>query len=164
MPEYIKGKVACYDIHKKKKTVDSKKLSFNISVYGIIIKDGKILLSKQWDGYDFPGGTIKIGERIEDALEREVWEETGIKVKADKLVGCFDSFFISPYKNKNLHSFTIYYTCKNIKGEISMKNIAPFEKTYIKGAEWISLNKIRKLKFYNSIRSQEFIKKALKIK
>lgn len=52
------------------------------SVRGIIIKNGKIAMvhSKKYDYYKFPGGGIEADEGKEDALIREVLEETGLCV------------------------------------------------------------------------------------
>ncbi len=60
----------------------------------IIIKNGKILLEKRhsgkWKGYwCLPGGQLVKGETIEEGLKREVFEETGFKVKIGKLVGVY---------------------------------------------------------------------------
>ena len=51
-------------------------------------KDGKILIAQRkgeplpLDGkWEFPGGKIKPGETSEGCLERELWEEFGIKVR-----------------------------------------------------------------------------------
>ena len=59
------NQITCLDIKGNKSKVPVSKLTFRPSVYGVIIKNGSILLSRQWDGYDFPGGGIKIGETIE---------------------------------------------------------------------------------------------------
>lgn len=52
------------------------------SVRGIIIKDGKIAMvhSLKYDYYKFPGGGIESGETMEQALIREVAEESGLQV------------------------------------------------------------------------------------
>ncbi len=73
--------VNCEDIKGNITQVSTKDLSFRPTVHGVITKNNQILLSKQWDGYDFPGGGIKLGETIEEALIREVKEETGVDVK-----------------------------------------------------------------------------------
>lgn len=53
------------------------------SVRGIIIKDGKILMihSLKYDYYKLPGGGIENGETFEEALIREVSEESGYILK-----------------------------------------------------------------------------------
>lgn len=52
------------------------------SVRAIIIKDGRIAMvySKKYNYYKFPGGGIESAECMEDALIREVLEETGLYV------------------------------------------------------------------------------------
>ena len=53
--------------------------SFNIRVYGLIVKDEAILLSKELifgkETYKFPGGGLEFGEGIIDGLKREFNEK-----------------------------------------------------------------------------------------
>lgn len=58
---------------------------YRVSVKGLFVKDGKILLLKepkalsgQWE---LPGGGLDFGEEIHKALKREIEEETGLPVK-----------------------------------------------------------------------------------
>src|SRR4249919_3771137 len=69
-------------------------LRWRPSVYAIIIKDGKLLCSPQYNGYDVPGGSVELGETLEEALVREVREETGITAGSPKLLVCANSFFV----------------------------------------------------------------------
>lgn len=62
------------------------------SAGAVVIKDGKVLLARHTYGAGkgmliIPGGYIRSGELPEDACEREVLEETGVTVKAEKLIG-----------------------------------------------------------------------------
>ncbi len=58
------------------------------SVTALINKDGKLLFLdlSYLKGLGFPGGIIKSGENIEEALKREVFEETGLIVVKSKYV------------------------------------------------------------------------------
>ena len=62
-------------------------------VAGILTKDGKFLVEKRRDdddadpGYvEIPGGHVREGESLENALRREMKEELGIQVEKMKLV------------------------------------------------------------------------------
>lgn len=52
------------------------------SVRGIIIRDGRVAMvhSQKYDYFKFPGGGIEDGESLEQALLREVAEESGLQV------------------------------------------------------------------------------------
>ncbi len=155
----LKRMVTCDDIHDKKYQVSSDDLSFRPAVYGVIIQDGKILLSKQWEGYDFPGGAIELGESTADALIREVKEETGLKVEVGKLLHCDNSFFKLPFNGSFVHSIQIFHMCKIIGGELSTQFLDEQEQKYVGKAEWVDLNKFNDVKIYSSVD----LKKVLKL-
>jgi 8-oxo-dGTP diphosphatase len=58
-----------------------------------IIQDdeGRVLLIRRGDGrgWSLPGGMMEPGERIAEAVVREVWEETGLEVEPVRLVGVY---------------------------------------------------------------------------
>jgi len=153
--------VICNDIEGKKYKVGSNQLSFRPSVYGVIIKNGKILLSKQWGGYNLPGGGMDLGETIEGALKREVFEETGIKIRVGKVIDCKNSFFKLPFSGKYVHSILMFYTCEALNNRIDTKKLSNDEKQYSDFPEWMDLKNLKKLKFRCSIDSSNIIKKAL---
>lgn len=151
------------DINHKSVRLAVKDLVFRPAVYGLIFKAGKILLTRCWDGVDFPGGGVEMHENFEEALVREVWEETGITVTKSFLLHVNDNFFIQPVSNKKVHSIQVYYLAKNPKGIITDKNFDEGEKQTNSMAEWVNVKDIKKLKFYNSVDSINLIQKAYKI-
>ena len=59
---------------------------------GILIKGNEILLIKRKnepfkDNWALPGGFVEYGEKVEDAVVREFFEESGLKTKIIDLFG-----------------------------------------------------------------------------
>lgn len=74
----------------------------NIRVGAIIMKDGKFLMVQN-DRADYlysVGGRIKFGETAQEAVVREVYEETGVKMEVDRLGFIYENFFYGDYENK----------------------------------------------------------------
>ena len=69
----------------------SAKAQFRIGVFGVIIEDGKALLAlrRDIDWWNLPGGGMELGETVDEALQREVLEETGLHVRVGRLVGVY---------------------------------------------------------------------------
>ena len=67
----------------------------NIRVGAIIMKDGQILMvGNERANYLYSvGGRIKFGETAEEAIVREVFEETGVKMEIDRLGFVHENYF-----------------------------------------------------------------------
>lgn len=84
----------------------------------LLLKRGK--KSRNQAGYwSKPGGTVEFGEKIEDAVRREIKEEFGVEIKLIKFLG-FTNHII---KEEKQHWLSISYLAKIIKGE--PKNMEP---------------------------------------
>ena len=74
---------------------------FNIRVYGILIRDDRVLLSEErYQGrhlIKFPGGGLEYGEGIREALIRECREELGSLVHVGELFYVTDHFIQSAF-------------------------------------------------------------------
>jgi len=54
----------------------------------LLVKRGKQPAKGEWA---IPGGSVELGETLEAAAEREIYEETGVTIKAGKMIYSFDS-------------------------------------------------------------------------
>lgn len=74
----------------------------NLRVGAIIMKDGKFLMvGNQKDDFLYSvGGRIQFGESAEEAVVREVFEETGVKLEVDRLGFIHENFFYGDYARK----------------------------------------------------------------
>lgn len=86
----------------------------------------KVLLTQRADNgrWCLPGGQLEPGESVTEACEREVWEETGLKVRAKKLIGVYsnpDQLVI--YKDGNKAFFVVLnFEVEVLSGELGLSN------------------------------------------
>lgn len=68
---------------------------FRFRAGAIIIEDGCVLLAKNEkdDYYYSVGGGVHMNEKAEDAVKREVFEETGVHYEVDRLAVIHENFF-----------------------------------------------------------------------
>lgn len=119
----------------------------SVHVYGIAVQDGKALISPQFDGYDWPGGTFELGEGTEETMKREFREETGYEVEPEKLLGIYTSFFHHHKRNVDYQSFLVFYLVKIVGGEISTDGFDVDEKEYAEKARWVALDELETMRY-----------------
>ena len=101
------------------------KQNTHIGVYGLLIKDNKILLIKKASGpykdkLDLPGGSFEFKETPVEALKRELKEETNLEVLEYELFDS-DSVFVSWKWNGEdvtTHHIGIFYKITDYKNKI----------------------------------------------
>ena len=160
--------ITALDIYRNEHDVPLSEITWRPSVYGIVLRDGKILLSPQHGiGHDLPGGGVEIDESLEQALVREVKEETGIEVKPLGIVGCKDSFFVwkpaDESQRSAYHSLMYYYACEVTGGELSTAGFDSAEQQYAKMAEWIDISQLDSISQASSVDFMEYIRKAIEL-
>lgn len=131
--------------------VEAAKLVPSVHVYGIAVQDGKALISPQFDGYDWPGGTFELGESTEETLKREFKEETGYEVRPRKLIGIYTSFFHHHKRNIDYQSFLVFYLVEIVGGEISTDGFDVDEREYAEKARWMTLDALETMRHACSI-------------
>lgn len=88
-----------------------------IDVRGAVVHNGKILLIQERadDRWAMPGGWADLGNSPASVAEREVWEESGYRVKAQKVVAVIDANRIEPFEF--FHAYKIIFLCTLLNGE-----------------------------------------------
>jgi 8-oxo-dGTP pyrophosphatase MutT (NUDIX family) len=91
-----------------------------------IYKNGKVLLQKRKDNlcWSITGaGGVEIGESVEEAAKRELFEETGLIANKLELLGVFSGEGMTyTYPNGDkVQIVGIDYTCENFEGEIQLE-------------------------------------------
>ena len=88
------------------------------AVVGVIDAHGKILLQKRPEGiWGLPGGILELGESVEEAARREVFEETGVEIGQLQLINVFSGkqYFRKLANGDEFYPVTIAYISKDIK-------------------------------------------------
>ena len=112
------------------------------AVAGVIIHNDCVLLvkkSKKDNIWSFPGGAIEIGETIQEALTREVLEETSIDVQVLGLIKNADVIKKDTNDDIKIHYVLSFYECKYLNGK-------PRFGDDVVAAEWHQISKIKEIK------------------
>ena len=100
-----------------------------VGIGGVVIENGRALLIKrgtepllgQWS---IPGGTLELGESLQQGVARELLEETGLVVQVLDMIEVFDRIFTEPeaglsepVSRPKYHYVIVDYLCERLGGE-----------------------------------------------
>ena len=88
-----------------------------VDVRGAVVRENKILLIQERadNKWAMPGGWADLGNSPASVAEREVFEESGFHVRAEKVVAVIDANRIEPMEF--YHAYKIIFLCQLLDGE-----------------------------------------------
>lgn len=114
-----------------------------LGVGALILDAGRVLLVERGNtplaGYwSLPGGAVETGERLEDAIIREVREETGLEVATDAIATVFERVMPDAAGACEYHYVLIDFYCRVLGGELRAGSDS-------RSAAWFTIDSLHEL-------------------
>jgi 8-oxo-dGTP pyrophosphatase MutT (NUDIX family) len=92
----------------------------------IFDEHGRVFLTRRADNgqWCLPGGRMESGESVAEACEREVWEETSLRVRVKRMVGVYshpDQLVVYP-DGRKAHIVALHFEAEILSGEPSLSS------------------------------------------
>jgi len=121
-----------------------------VAVGAIVFKEDKVLLVLRGKPpaenlWSIPGGSVELGETLQEATEREIREEAGITIRAREPVYTFDVLERDNKGNVRFHYVIVDLSADYISGELRPGDDAV-------DVRWFSADEVNKLKVSEATR------------
>jgi mutator protein MutT len=93
-----------------------------VGVGAIIIKGEEVLLARRgkepgYGKWSIPGGAVNLGEKLEEAVVREVCEEANLTIRVGEVVEVLERIFRDPDGKVQYHYVLVDFLCEYLSGE-----------------------------------------------
>jgi len=111
-----------------------------VGVGGVVVRDGKALIVKRAHEprkgeWSLPGGLLELGESLQDAVRREIKEETALDVTVGPIIETFDRVHRDDHGRIRYHFVIVDFVCWPNGGEAMPGSDAD-------GVAWVSVAEI----------------------
>jgi ADP-ribose pyrophosphatase len=116
-----------------------------VAVGGVVIYQNKVLLVLRGKApakglWAIPGGSVQLGESLKMAVEREVWEETGLHVEANEVIYVFENI-----EHDNRHNIEFHYVILDLRAELVDPTQPLLAGDDAEAVGWFTLTEVTKL-------------------
>lgn len=140
---------------------------FNYRVAGLLVQDNKLLIMQDKDQpyYYVPGGRIKMNEKSEDAVKREIQEELGVEVNVNRMLWVNENFFKEETLDEQFHEVCFFYLLE-LKDSEAFKGeeFVVDEEGKIHTYYWKSVDEIKYINLYPQFLREKIVDLPLHIK
>jgi 8-oxo-dGTP diphosphatase len=114
-----------------------------VTVAALIHDKGRLLLVKRKNEpsqglWSAPGGVVELAEKVEDAVKREVDEETGLRIEVDRILTVLNYIIKDKNDRVRFHYVVIYFLARALGGK-------PKASTDAEDVRWIPLDEVGSL-------------------
>jgi len=115
-----------------------------VAVGAIVFKEGSVLLVRRGQppaegSWAIPGGSVRVGETLQQAAEREILEETGVVIRAAEPVHTFDVIERDEQGRVRFHYVIVDVAAEHVEG-------TPCAASDAADARWVSPAELPQLK------------------
>ena len=93
-----------------------------VGVGGVVVRDRRALIIRRGHEprrgeWSIPGGTVELGERLTEAVQRELREETGLVVEVGRVLELFDRIHHDDEGRVRYHFVIVDFLCHAPDGD-----------------------------------------------
>ena len=133
-------------------TFDTDDGRFNYRVCALML-DGERILAMHDERSPYwylPGGRVRMGERAEDAVLREVREELGIEARIERPLWLSQSFFTEDVDRADYHELCLYFLLDAAGTDLLLRGdrFRGPERRHVHDFQWLPFERLKDEYFY----------------